>query len=1020
MPVFLRYQHVIPYQSYMFFKRSLLIAGCLAAMYGFPADAQNTLGYSEPEARFRKGLEFFEKSNFLAARQEFSEYLKESSHLLSTSDYNAVTAQYYIAVTGLYLNYPEAEMQVDRFVRNHAEHPKAQLIYSDLGRHFYDNKDYDKAIGYLEKAVRYAGSEAKKEESSYQLAMSYYYTKQEDKALTLFNGLKTRSSFPNWADAAYYSGVIQYKKKNYQEAYSDFTRLENHPYYKDLIPNWIVTSLYNLNRYDELVTYGERILKGSGQKMDEVALYVAEVYYLKGDYKGAAAAYERYQKIAGKKALNPLVALHYGHSQFRNENFKGAIDILKNVAAGKDSTAQYASYLLGISYLQEGNPNYALTSFQNASRMDFNPVVKEEASFNAAKVLIEVGNHNEALRELQNFSSKYPGSKYAEEVDQLIADTYAKANNNAAAITHIEKLKKRTPELNATYQRLTYNQAVADFNRQAFANAIVNLDKSLKNPMDESLNMAAQYLKAESFAGLGQPEKAIPIYTQLSKDPKTGVYGQKSLYALGYIAYNQKEYSKALGYFRDFLARPEGIDSQMLEDATTRLADCYLAAKNYTEAMKAYERVSASGKVDNDYALFQKGRTMVYMNREDQAKAQFEQLIRQYPKSSYVDDALFQIADIDFHKEDYSPAIKGFTRLINEQPKSYMIPAALLRRAQSYYNIQVYEHAITDFKRILSEFPSSPSASSALEGIQEAYSAVGRPEEFNQVLSVVRKNNPGNNKLEDVEFENARNLFYAEKYQAAIDALDRFQQSYQGSKYLYDARYFLAASYEKLNDIGKALQLYGQVIHDNRSTYVATAAQRSAELEIERGNFSNAVSSYRVLLRNAENKKEQGIAWIGLMDTYYSLKRYDSAMVYVREVINLGNVVPDGVGKARLLEGKIAFDQGNPAQASDILKKVAADYKDEFGAEAKYLVALSEYQQKKYKEAEATIFELSKTFDGYDQWRVKSFLLLADVYAATNEMAQAKATLNSIIENSDDQEAVTIAKEKLAKLDANR
>src|SRR5690606_6941872 len=148
-----------------------------------------------------------------------------------------------------------------------------------------------------------------------------------------------------------------------------------------------------------------------------------------------------------------------------------------------------------------------------------------------------------------------------------------------------------------------------------------------------------------------------------------------------------------------------------------------------------------------------------------------------YPKSSYVDDAMFQIADVDFQKANYSPAIKGFTRLINEQPKSTLIPSALLRRAQSYYNIEVYEHAITDFKRILSDFPSSPAATSALEGIQESYAAVGRPEEFNQILSVVRKNNPGNSKLEDVEYGNAQNLYYAEKYEAAVTSLEQFIKS---------------------------------------------------------------------------------------------------------------------------------------------------------------------------------------------------------------------------------------------------
>lgn len=164
----------------------------------------------------------------------------------------------------------------------------------------------------------------------------------------------------------------------------------------------------------------------------------------------------------------------------------------------------------------------------------------------------------------------------------MIADAYVRANNNAAAISYIEKLPKRTPELNATYQRLTYNQAIAEFNRKAFANVIVNLDKSLRNPVDEQINIAAQYLKAETYDQMGEIDKARPIYLQLSRDPKTGTYGQKSLYALGYIYYNQKDYKSALTYFRNFIAKPEGIDSQMLEDATTRLGDCYLAERTTT------------------------------------------------------------------------------------------------------------------------------------------------------------------------------------------------------------------------------------------------------------------------------------------------------------------------------------------------------------------------------------------------------------------------------------------------------
>ena len=1002
----------------MFIKRSLVTFGlCLGAGL-LESQAQNTLSYTEPEAHFRNGLEYYEKSNYVAARHEFADYLKKQDRLLNTSDYNQVTAEYYIAVTGLYLNYPEAEVQVDRFVKNHAEHPKAQLIYSDLGKFYYEAGDYEKAITYLEKAVQNGGNSSKNIENRYRLAMSYYTTKQLDMALPLFNEVKMDPVFEQAPDASFYAGVINYGKDNFREAYEDFRRIENHPYYKNEAPNWIVSSLYQLKKYDELLAYGEKLLTSQrgNSKLDDVALYVAEVYYEKGDYKSAVMAYERYKKMKAG-AMVPTVALHYGHSLFRSNNYNGAIEALKPVVSGKDSVAQYASYLVGISQLQVGNLPQALTSFGNAAALPFNSTVQEEASFNHAKVQLDLGSSNEAIKELNDFNARFKDSKHEEEVSQLIAEAYSNAKNNSGAISYIEGLKKRTPEINRTYQRLTYNLGVSEFNQEQFTSAITNFDKSLRYPVDGEIEMGATFYKAEALSGLKRENEAATIYNQLSKNPKAGIYGRKSLYALGYMYYNQKNYSKALTYFKDFTSNIEGIEHQVVEDAYVRLADCYLAAKNYNEAIRTYDKVSANGRVDKDYALFQKGRSYVFMKREGEAKKNFDALISQYPGSRYVDDAMFQLADIEFQSGSYQESIRSFTRLINEKPKSYMIPAALLRRGQAYYNIQVYEQAITDFRRILSEYSSSPSATSALEGIQESYNAVGRPEEFSQVLSIVRKNNPGNAKLEEVEFDNARNLFFAEKFDQAIPVLQNFLSSYPASSHIYDVNYFIGGSYDKLGDVQKALQYYSRVVKENRSSYVATAAQKSAELEIARGNFSSAVTNFRILQKNAESKKEQTVAAIGLMNTYYSLKKYDSTLYFAREVIAVGNVVPGGVGQAQLYLGKIPFEKGDYTKAAEEYKKIAASSKDEVGAEAKYWLSQILYKTKKYKEAETTIFELSKEFEGYDTWRARSFILLADVYLAMNDIPQAKATLKSIIDNADDKEAVEAAKTKLAEVE---
>ncbi|MBE9462877.1 tetratricopeptide repeat protein [Dyadobacter subterraneus] len=1005
----------------MLLKHGTYALGLGLCVGTYTVNAQNTMSYTAPEAHFRNGLEYYEKLNFVAARQEFGDYLNANDNLLSTSDYNKVTAEYYVAVTGLYLNYPEAEVQVDRFVRNHAEHPKAQQIYGDLGKYYYEAGNYEKAITYLEKAVKLPGNGGKKMDNTYQLAMSYYNTKNLDAALPLFNQVKTDPSFANAGDASFYAGVINYQKNNFEEAYQDFIAVENHPNYKEEVPNWIISSLYQLKQYDKLLSYGEKILaqQRGGTKIAEVALYVAEVYYEKGDYAAAVKAYERYNKMKAG-SVPPAVALHYGHSLFRTNNYNGTISTLKGVATGKDSVSQYASYLLGVSYLKTSNLSYALTALDNAARLDYNPVIKEEASYNHAKVQLDLGNNNDAVKEFNAFITKYPNSKHQEEATELVAEGYSGASNNTGAITYIEGLAKRNTKINTTYQRLTFNQGVVEFNQERFEQALAFFNKSIKFPIDENIFTAATFYKAESNTGLKKLDDAVAIYTQLSKNSKAGIYARKSLYALGYVYYNQKKYSQALGYFKEFTNNTEGIDGNIIEDAYVRLADCYLAAKNYNEAIGTYDKVSAKGKVDKDYALFQKGRAYVYMNREADARKNFETLISQFPSSRYLDDAYFQMADIDFKNGSYSAAVKGFTRMINEKPKSYLIPAALLRRAQSYYNLQVYEQAIVDFKKILSDYSDSPSASSALEGIQESYTAVGRPEEFTQVLGVVRKNNPGNDKLEDVEFDNVRNLYYAEKYDNAKQALLDFIKTYPSSKYQYDARYFIASSFDKTGNVADALQYYGKVVQENRSTFVAAAAQRSAELEIGRGNFNNAVTNFRVLLRNSENKKEQTQAWIGLMDTYYNLKSYDSTLYYAKEIINVGNVVPGGLGKAQLYLGKVPYEKGDLTKASEDFKKLASTSKDEYGAEANYMVATILYKNKKYKEAETAILDMSKTFEGFDYWRVRSFILLADVYMGMKEVGQAKATLSSIIDNSDDQEAVKLAKEKLAQFEKQK
>jgi hypothetical protein len=92
------------------------------------------------------------------------------------------------------------------------------------------------------------------------------------------------------------------------------------------------------------------------------------------------------------------------------------------------------------------------------------------------------------------------------------------------------------------------------------------------------------------------------------------------------------------------------------------------------------------------------------------------------------------------------------------------------------------------------------------------------------------------------------------------------------------------------------------------------------------------------------------------------------------------------------------------------------------GAEAKYSLALIDYKMGNFKTSQGKCYDVAKQVPSYDFWIAKSFILLADNCIALKDTFQAKATLQSILENyekdpSDPEDIRQIAGEKLKTID---
>ena len=276
--------------------------------------------------------------------------------------------------------------------------------------------------------------------------------------------------------------------------------------------------------------------------------------------------------------------------------------------------------------------------------------------------------------------------------------------------------------------------------------------------------------------------------------------------------------------------------------------------------------------------------------------------------------------------------------------------------------------------------------------------------------------NPDNQALSSIEFEAAKNLYFSQRYEKAVESLVAYIRQYPNTSDAFEAKYYLAESYFRLDQFDQAIDRYKQVIADNKIAQVSRAIQRVGELELQRENYDAAIGHFNQLSKIARNKREQYGAWSGLMEAYFQKEVFDSVSVFGRLILERGNVNANAESRANLYLGKAAYRTGNNEDAMDFFLTTLNTAKDENGAEAQFLIAEIQYKNSDYKKSIETLYDLNTNFSIYEWWLGKSFLLIADNYIALDENFQARATLESLIEKSPNKEIVAMAKKKLGNL----
>ncbi|MFN4945829.1 MAG: tetratricopeptide repeat protein [Chryseotalea sp.] len=997
---------------YMFVSRIFVCACLLTGPISLVAQVSK---FNESGSQYySKAIELFDAGNYPAAKAAATSFLNS----VPTDELKKSQATFLVAASSLRNGEALGVEQMNAFIQTQTGIIKRAHGYCELGNYWYTKQNYAKAAASFEKTEWHVLPLYLQMKGRFQWGYSFFSEKKLKEANEQFNQVK-KGNHEYTSAASYYAGFIALTDEDYATAIDDLKTAGQNELFTLAVPYLLATAYYKQGDFKKVIDYARPLLASTEIKNKrETGILLAEAYYQQNDFTNAASTYLTY--LDADKTKDEAILYRAGLSLARSEKWTEAIPYLESAATAESETAKLAAFQLGIAYLETGNKIKAQNAFSK-SRTSENKNVAEQSTFTFSKVCYDIGQSEKAITELEVYLKQYPSGVYLTEARELLSQAYINGNNYNKAIEYIESLPAKNLVIQQAYQKATYLKAVEHYNKEEWAEASEMFKRSLSYPVDAKYVQRASVWYADLLSSGNEQNNESPIFYEKSLSVKEGdpLLQAQALYGLGYLYFKTKDYTKAKTYFAE-MVNSKQTSFYGFSDGLLRLADCLYIEKNYDQSLKHYTQYRNLYSNDRDYATLQSGMIFGIQQRYTEARQQFRSLVQDYPNSVYRAEGLYQYAQFELEQSNFQAAVQALTDLITSEKSSAFLPYALARRAAAYYNLKDYTRCVQDYAEVVTKYTARPIAQEVLLPLQEALSLTGKATEFDQYLTLVKNASSDLKGLENLEFESAKKLYFDENYDVAIRRIDEFLKNYPESKNKTEAVFYQAESYYRKRNWAKAVSLYSQIKEDKEFLMAARVATRMADCYNRLGDFTNAIPAYRYATQFAATKRDWYIAYSGLMESFFQISHYDSAGLYAQYIIDRANINVTAENKASLYLGKVALAKGNFELAEDELLNTLNAARDESGAEANYLLATVFYLKGNYKQCNETLFSLNQNFSAYENWIGKSFLLLADSYTAQKEVFQAKATLQSLLDNFPDEKIKQEAKQKLQNLENTR
>ncbi|GAB4131820.1 MAG: tetratricopeptide repeat protein [Bacteroidia bacterium] len=1005
----------------------------LVVLAEMPLTAQQSQVYVAPDAQFRTALDLFEKQKYAEAEQQFDLIWKSSADKQNAI---AIDAKYYASLCAMELFHKDAEIRLKEFLTLYPESPKVNKVMYQLGRYNYRKKDFEEALVWFRQVDVYDLRKDELSEFYFKRGYAHYELNHIDSAKKDFFEIKDIDT--KYSNAAnYYYSHIAYLERNYETALQGFLRLKTDEVFGPVIPYYIAQIYFLQGRYEEVITYAPPLLdSASTKRAPEIAHLIGTSYYRLTKYKEAIPFLEKYH--SGVSYLTPQEHYELGYAYYKSDSALKAAEYFEQALNDSlNAFNQNVWYHLADCYIKAGDKFKARDAFGKASSMKFDPVIREDALFNYARLSYELSfsPFNEAIVALNKYLDEYPNTPRRDEAYSLLTNVYLSSKNYKEALQSIEKIKILSVAMQPAYQKIAYNRAVELLNNKDYDGAQKHFDKALVYPVSRELNAMSHYWKAESFYRKAEDskdttlyDKAIAEYKLFQVTPGAAILNtfNTSNYNIGYCYFEMRDWDNAVLWFRKYINSKSPADSKdRVYDSYLRLGDGYFRKADFLNAGEFYGKAVDAPSSDNqykDYALYQQAMAYGYQGKKKEKADLLKKFRENYPNSAYLASSRFQEAKTLHDLRMYDDALAVYNKLYQDLPNSQYAVPCLMNMGLIYRAKNDNDNALIQYRKAveLVKGKGTNEFRDLMREIKDIYVIKGQLDEWESYAESVGFSEE-TSVADSTTYAVAQRFYKEGNCNEVLKQTNKYIQKYPSGIYITEIHFMRAECAFKAKDENTALGSYNAVLDKGQTKHTLRCLQQISLIYYKQKDWINSIRVLKRLEAESQAAGDQQYARVNLMRCYLFTANMDSAGVYANKVVTIARLENEVLGQAWYIKGKNALNKSDFTDAEKCFKKTEELVpQTDYAAEASYQLCWLKYNAKAYKNAEKALQKHINDYAGHSEWSGRGWLLLADDYLALKDTTRAITVLNFYIANGDVPVLVEQANQKLAVIQAAR